>query len=170
MTIGADDSVEEALHTMADHEVRWLPVIDGHELIGIVGRATWPRTSTSRSRRPRRGDLRRPVIDETASARGGDEDDDNRPRGRKADVPNRPIGLPSRRAEDVRYGDGDTLPVLGSPAVMPQTGPHRRALLPAPARPRTVIAGDAIVTQDPYTGRAGPRLVARTALTGHGTP
>jgi CBS domain-containing protein len=39
VTIGADDSVEEALHTMADHKVRRLPVIDGHELIGIVSQA-----------------------------------------------------------------------------------------------------------------------------------
>ncbi len=26
----------DALRTMKDEEVRWLPVIDGHELIGIV--------------------------------------------------------------------------------------------------------------------------------------
>ena len=36
VTIGADDSVEEALHTMAEHKVRRLPVIDGHRLVGIV--------------------------------------------------------------------------------------------------------------------------------------
>jgi CBS domain-containing protein len=39
VTIGADDSVEEALRTMKDHKVRRLPVIDGHDLIGIVSQA-----------------------------------------------------------------------------------------------------------------------------------
>lgn len=33
---GADDSLTEALQTMKAHAVRPLPVIDGHELIGIV--------------------------------------------------------------------------------------------------------------------------------------
>lgn len=36
VTIGADDSVEEALRTMTEHKVRRLPVIDGHDLIGVV--------------------------------------------------------------------------------------------------------------------------------------
>lgn len=39
VTIGADDSVEEALHTMTQHHVRRLPVIDGHRLIGMVSQA-----------------------------------------------------------------------------------------------------------------------------------
>jgi CBS domain-containing protein len=39
ITIGADDSIEEALHTMSDHQVRRLPVIDGHRLVGIISQA-----------------------------------------------------------------------------------------------------------------------------------
>jgi CBS domain-containing protein len=39
VTIGADDSVDEALHTMTEHKVRRLPVIDGHDLVGIVSQA-----------------------------------------------------------------------------------------------------------------------------------
>ena len=39
VTIGADDSIEEALQTMSQHQVRRLPVIDGHDLIGIVSQA-----------------------------------------------------------------------------------------------------------------------------------
>jgi CBS domain len=36
VTIGADDSLQEALRTMAQYKVRRLPVIDGHDLVGIV--------------------------------------------------------------------------------------------------------------------------------------
>ena len=39
VTIGADDSLDEALATMSKHQVRRLPVIDGHELVGIVSMA-----------------------------------------------------------------------------------------------------------------------------------
>ena len=39
VTIGADDSADLALQTMAEHKVRRLPVIDGHQLIGVVSQA-----------------------------------------------------------------------------------------------------------------------------------
>jgi CBS domain-containing protein len=39
VTIGADDSVEEALATMTRAGVRRLPVIDGHDLVGMVSQA-----------------------------------------------------------------------------------------------------------------------------------
>ncbi len=39
VTIGADDDVEEVLTTMAKYQVRRLPVIDGHDLVGIIALA-----------------------------------------------------------------------------------------------------------------------------------
>ena len=39
ITIGADDSIDEALRTMIEHKVRRLPVIDGRELVGIISQA-----------------------------------------------------------------------------------------------------------------------------------
>ena len=39
VTIGADDSVDEVLETMAEYQVRRLPVIDGHRLVGIISEA-----------------------------------------------------------------------------------------------------------------------------------
>jgi CBS domain-containing protein len=39
VTIGADDDVTEALATMARAGVRRLPVIDGHDLVGMVSQA-----------------------------------------------------------------------------------------------------------------------------------
>ncbi len=39
VTIGADDSVEDILATMTKYGVRRLPVIDGHDLVGIVSQA-----------------------------------------------------------------------------------------------------------------------------------
>ena len=39
VTIGADDSIEEALDVMSEHKVRRLPVIDGHDCVGIISQA-----------------------------------------------------------------------------------------------------------------------------------
>jgi CBS domain-containing protein len=39
VTIGADDPIDEALRTMIEHKVRRLPVIDGHDLVGIISQA-----------------------------------------------------------------------------------------------------------------------------------
>jgi CBS domain-containing protein len=39
VTIGADDSIDEAIDTMRQHAVRRLPVIDGTEVVGMVSMA-----------------------------------------------------------------------------------------------------------------------------------
>ena len=39
VTIGADDDMDELVRTMAQHEVKRLPVIDGDRLVGIVSEA-----------------------------------------------------------------------------------------------------------------------------------
>ena len=39
VTIGADDEAREIFKTMKQHQVRRLPVIDGHDLVGIVALA-----------------------------------------------------------------------------------------------------------------------------------
>ncbi|MFD7919018.1 CBS domain-containing protein [Streptomyces sp. NPDC059740] len=39
VTIGADDDADEIMHTMTEHQVRRLPVIDGHRLVGMVAQA-----------------------------------------------------------------------------------------------------------------------------------
>ena len=39
VTIGADDDIREALEVMQEHQIRRLPVIDGHDLVGIISQA-----------------------------------------------------------------------------------------------------------------------------------
>ena len=39
VTIGADDSIDELVETMASHQVKRVPVIDGHQLVGVVSEA-----------------------------------------------------------------------------------------------------------------------------------
>ena len=39
ITIGADDSIDAAIKTMEEHQVRRLPVIDGHDLVGMLSQA-----------------------------------------------------------------------------------------------------------------------------------
>jgi glyoxylase-like metal-dependent hydrolase (beta-lactamase superfamily II) len=66
--------------------------------------------------------------------------------------------------EVTRYDDdAGALPVPGRPRVVPTPG-HTlgHCALHLPDRD-AVLAGDALVTLDPYTGRTGPRLVARAA-------
>ncbi len=71
--------------------------------------------------------------------------------------------FPSPVARVNRYGDEGTLPVPGSPRVVFTPG-HTlgHCALHLPERD-ALIAGDALVMLDPYTGDAGPRIVARAA-------
>jgi CBS domain-containing protein len=39
VTVGADDDAGTVLQTMREHKVRRLPVIDGHDLVGIIALA-----------------------------------------------------------------------------------------------------------------------------------
>ncbi|MEV4540159.1 CBS domain-containing protein [Micromonospora echinaurantiaca] len=48
VTIGADDDAAEILRTMGQYKVRRLPVIDGHELVGIVAVADVARSLPER--------------------------------------------------------------------------------------------------------------------------
>jgi glyoxylase-like metal-dependent hydrolase (beta-lactamase superfamily II) len=65
--------------------------------------------------------------------------------------------------KEVRRYDSGRLPVPGAPSVVFTPG-HTlgHCALHFPERD-VVIAGDAVVTLDPYTGRTGPRVVARAA-------
>lgn len=64
---------------------------------------------------------------------------------------------------DTHGAGGTTLPVPGAPRVVFTPGhTHGHCALHLPDR-NAVIAGDAVVTLDPYTGRRGPRIVARAA-------
>lgn len=47
ITIGADDDIREALETMQTAQVRRLPVIDGHDLVGIISQADIARSLSS---------------------------------------------------------------------------------------------------------------------------
>ena len=46
VTIGADDDANEILHTMTEHQMRRLPVIDGYDLVGVVSQADVARSLT----------------------------------------------------------------------------------------------------------------------------
>jgi glyoxylase-like metal-dependent hydrolase (beta-lactamase superfamily II) len=70
--------------------------------------------------------------------------------------------FPKPIAEVTRYIDG-VLDVPGAPTIVATPG-HTLGHCALHFSDRdAVIAGDAIVTLDPYTGRRGPRLVARAA-------
>src|SRR4051795_5626036 len=69
----------------------------------------------------------------------------------------RPIGAVHR------YGDGGELPVPGRPTIIASPGHTLGHCALYLADRDVLLAGDALVMLDPYTGRTGPRLVARAA-------
>ncbi len=72
------------------------------------------------------------------------------------------LGTP--RVREVRpYRDGDELPVPGRPRAVATPG-HTPGHMALHLADRDVLlAGDAVVMLDPYTGWAGPRLVSKAA-------
>src|SRR3954447_8651975 len=75
----------------------------------------------------------------------------------------RGAALGQRIKEYETFGGGDELPVPGRPRAVATPGhTFGHMALHFPDRD-VVVAGDALVTRDPYTGRTGPRLVARAA-------
>lgn len=71
--------------------------------------------------------------------------------------------FPAPIEQVVRYEGGATLPVPGAPRALFTPG-HSLGHCSLHFTDRdAVIAGDAVVTLDPYTGRRGPRIVARAA-------
>ena len=70
--------------------------------------------------------------------------------------------MPRAIKEVTRYADG-TLPVPGAPRVVFTPGHTLGHCALAFDDRDTLIAGDAIVTLDPYTGKTGPRLASRAA-------
>jgi uncharacterized membrane protein len=67
VTIGADDSIGEALETMERAQVRRLPVIDGHRLVGIISTADLAR----RLSRRKSGELLKAVSEPSGRRTGG---------------------------------------------------------------------------------------------------
>lgn len=48
VTIGADDDIGEAMETLKNHQLKRLPVIDGHDLVGILTQADIARDQPDR--------------------------------------------------------------------------------------------------------------------------
>ena len=49
VTVQADADIEDVLQTMADHQIRRVPVIDDQELVGIIAQADVARQLTAQS-------------------------------------------------------------------------------------------------------------------------